>query len=120
VHAGQWLIAKLEQQQPRGSILPAIQEPCGAKRECTYHLFRNRQRPQLLCAVAADRPLPGFLLPEQWLREGWLGPSDAAPLGFREQAAITGLRLNGYYLFQELRSGREPGQALNTTWTRAA
>jgi hypothetical protein len=100
--------------------LPAISEPGGAQRECSYHLFRNRQRPQLLCAMAADRPLPEFLVPEQWLREGPLGPPDAAPLGFRERAAVTGMRLNGYYLFQELRPGREFGQPLNTTRNRAA
>ncbi len=100
--------------------MPAIQELSGTKRECIYHLFRNRQRPQLLCAGAADRPLPGFLLPEQWLREGPLGPSDAAPPGFQERAAVTGIRLNGFYLFQELRTGCELGESLNTTWTRAA
>jgi hypothetical protein len=97
-----------------------IHQPGGVKRECTYQLFRNQQRPQLLCAVAADRPLPGFLLPEQWLREGTLGPSDAAPPGFRERAAVTGIRLNSYHLFQELRPGREFGQPLNTTRNRAA
>jgi hypothetical protein len=42
------------------------------------------------------------------------------PSGFREKAAVTGLRVNGYYLFQELRTGRELGQALHTTWNRAA
>jgi hypothetical protein len=99
VHAGQRLIAKL--------------------------IFRSRaalSASALItsCAVAADRPLPGFLVPEQWLREGPLGPSDAAPLGFREQAAVTGMRLSGYYLFQELRTGHELGQSLNTTRIRAA
>ena len=103
-----------------GSTLPVIQEPGGAKCECIYHLFRNKQRPQLICAVAADRPLPGFLLPEHWLREGSLGPSDSAPPGFRERAAVTGIRLNGFYLFHRLHTGRELGQVLNTTRNRAA
>jgi hypothetical protein len=97
-----------------------IQEPRGVKRECTYHLFRNRQRPQLICAVAAGRPLPGFLLPEQWLREGSLGPSGIAPPGFRERAAAAGIRLNGFYLFQGLHTGREFGQTRTTIRNRAA
>lgn len=100
--------------------MPAIQEPGGAKRECTYQLLRNRQRPQLLCAVAADCPLPGFLVPEQWLRDDPLCPSDVAPPGFQERAAVTGMQLKGYHLFQELRTARELGQSLDTAWTRAA
>jgi hypothetical protein len=32
---------------------------------CTYNLFRNRQRPQLVCAVPEDRPVPGFVLAER-------------------------------------------------------
>jgi len=54
------------------------------------------------------------------LREGTLGPSDAAPPGFRERAAVTGMRLNGYHLFQELRTRREFGQTLNNIRNRAA
>lgn len=105
---------------PGGSTLPLIQEPRRAKRGCTYHLFRNRQRPQLICAVATERPLPAFLLPEQWLCEGSLGPSDPAPPGFREHAAVNGIRLNGFYLFQKLRAMHELGQTRNTTRNRAA
>jgi hypothetical protein len=97
-----------------------IQEPRGAKREGTYHVFRNRQRPQLICAAATDRPLPGFLLPEQWLLEGSLGPSDMAPPGFREQAAAAGIRLNGFYLFLGLRTEHELGQTRTTIRNRAA
>jgi hypothetical protein len=70
--------------------------------------------------VAADWPLPGFLLSEQWLREGPLGPLDAAPPGFRKRAAAVGMRLNGYYLFQELRTEREVGLICNTIRNRAA
>jgi hypothetical protein len=70
--------------------------------------------------VATERPLPGFLLPEQWLCEGSLGPSDTAPPGFREQAAATGSRLNGFYLFQRLCSGHKFGETLNTIRNRAA
>lgn len=103
-----------------GSALPMTQEPPGAKRECAFHLFRNRQRPQLICAVATDHPLPGFLLSEQWLPEGSLGLSDPAPLGFRQQAAVTGILLNGFYLFQRLCMRHELGQPRNTNRNRAA
>ncbi|WP_052002777.1 hypothetical protein [Microvirga sp. BSC39] len=113
-------LPSLKNISPGGSTLPVIQEPRGAKRESTYHLFRNRQRPQLICAVATEHPLPGFLLPEQWLCEGSLGPSDPAPPGFREHAAVTGIRLNGFYLFQRLRTMHELGQTRNTTRNRAA
>jgi hypothetical protein len=102
------------------NTLPVTQKLRRAKRECTYHLFRNRQRPQLICAVAADRPLPGFLLPEHWLREGSLGPSDITPPGFHERATAAGIRLNGFYLFQRLRTGHELGQADNTSKNIAA
>jgi hypothetical protein len=101
-------------------ILPVIQEPHGARREGTYHLFRNRQRPQLICAAAADRPLPGFLLPEHWLCEGSLDPSDIVPPGFHERAAVTGIRLNGFYLFQGLHTGHVLGQTRTTIRNRAA
>ncbi len=100
--------------------MPGPQEPGGTKRECTYRLFRNQQRPQLICAVATERPLPGFLLPKQWLLEGSLGPSDPAPPGFREHAAVTGIRFNGFYLFQRLRTMHELGQTRNTIRNRAA
>jgi hypothetical protein len=97
-----------------------IHQPGGVKRECTYHLFRNQQRPQLICAVATDRPLPGFLLLRHWLRKGLLGLSDIAPPGFRERTAASGIRLNGFYLFERLCTGHELGQADNTIRNRAA
>jgi hypothetical protein len=122
MHDCRRLIAELEQ-QPGESALSAIQDQTKSRtevRECTYHLFRNKQRPQLICAVADHRPMPAFLGPEQWLREGLLGPYAAAPPGFRERAAVTGMRLNGFYLFHRLRTGREHGQIRNTTRDRAA
>jgi hypothetical protein len=96
-----------------------MREPRGTKREGTYHLFRNRQ--WALCRHGTDqlRPLPGFLLPEQWLCEGLLGPSDPVPSGFHEHAAVTGIRLNGCYLFQGLHTMHELGQTRNTTRNRA-
>ena len=69
-------------------------------RECTYNLFRNRQRPELLCAVPEDRPVPRFLGPGDWRFEGSLRPSDISPQGFEDRAARVGVRFNGFYLFQ--------------------
>ena len=69
-------------------------------RDCTYNLFRNRLRPELLCAVPEDRPVPGFLDPGGWRYERALRPSDKSPPGFEERAARAGVRFNGFYLFQ--------------------
>jgi hypothetical protein len=120
VHAGGIGLPSLKSISPERSTLQVIQGPSVARRESTFHLFRNKQRPQLICAVATEHTLPGFLVSEQWLCEGSLGPSDPAPSGFREQAAAIGIRLNGFYLFQSLCSGNEFGQALNTVRNRAA
>ena len=68
--------------------------------DCAYNLFRNKQRPEILCAVPEDRPVPGFLDPGQWRFERALRPSDMSPAGFEERAARAGVRFNGYYLFQ--------------------
>lgn len=65
-----------------------------------YNLFRNKERPGILCAVPEDYPIPSFLAPEQWTFEQALRSSDARPLGFNDKAAYAGVRLNGFYLFQ--------------------
>ena len=69
-------------------------------RDCSYGLFANVDRPELLCAVPLDRPVPGFIQQEQWVFQGALHPSDPQPPGFRSHAAQSGTRLNGFYLFQ--------------------
>ena len=69
-------------------------------RDCSYGLFANVDRPELLCAVPLDRPVPGFIQQEQWVFKGTLHPSDPQPPGFRSHAAQSGTRLNGFYLFQ--------------------
>ncbi len=69
-------------------------------RDCTYNLFRNRQRPELLCAVPEDRPVPSFLEPDDWSFEWPLRPPDMRPPGFEDRAAHVGVRFNGFYLFQ--------------------
>jgi hypothetical protein len=74
----------------------------------TYNLFRNKRRPDLLCAVPEDRPVPGFVIEEGWLFERPLHPSDIPPPGFHPRAASAGVRFNGFYLFHLLKSDRGP------------
>jgi hypothetical protein len=69
-------------------------------RDCTYNLFRSRRRPDLICAVPEDRPVPGFLDPGEWRFERTLRPLDMSPAGFENRAAQAGVRFNGFYLFQ--------------------
>jgi hypothetical protein len=69
-------------------------------RDCTYNLFRNRHRPDLICAVPEDRPVPGFVDRDEWGVERSLRPLDISPRGFEERAAQAGVRFNGFYLFQ--------------------
>jgi len=70
------------------------------ERDCAYNLFRNKQRPELRCAVPEDRPVPHFLSIEQWAFERVLRPSDPPPPGFHARGAHAGARFNGFYLFQ--------------------
>lgn len=86
-----------------GDILTSIQHLAPARpyaRDCTYNLFRNRQRPEILCAVPEDHPVPNFLGPEEWVFEQALRPSEAQLPGFTDRAAYAGVRFNGFYLFQ--------------------
>jgi hypothetical protein len=69
-------------------------------RDCTYNLFRNRQRPDILCAVPEHHPVPSFLVPEDWTFVRPLHAADMAPAGFEDRAATVGVRFNGFYLFQ--------------------
>jgi hypothetical protein len=64
-----------------------------------YNLFRNKQRPAIICAVPEDRPVPHFIDPEQWTFEQPLRPLETRPLGFDRKAAHVGVRFNGFYLF---------------------
>jgi PAS domain-containing protein len=65
-----------------------------------YNLFRNKQRPEILCAVPEDRPIPRFVDREQWTYAGSLQPQDHRLSGFHDKAASAGVRFNGFYLFQ--------------------
>jgi hypothetical protein len=70
-----------------------------------YNLFRNKQRPELFCAVPEDYPVPRFVIDEGWLFERPLRPTDTPPPGFHTKAASAGVRFNGFYVFQLIKSG---------------
>jgi hypothetical protein len=66
--------------------------------ECAYNLFQYSAC-DLLCAVPESRPVPGFIREPVWQFVGKLQDTEAAPTGFNEQAAQTGVRYNGFHLF---------------------
>ncbi|PVE23952.1 hypothetical protein DC522_13365 [Microvirga sp. KLBC 81] len=63
-----------------------------------YNLFRSTKQDGLVCAVPEERSVPAFVTGPQWQFGGRLDKDDA-PLGFDRQAAMTGVRFNGFYLF---------------------
>ena len=65
-----------------------------------YNLFRNVERPELLCAVSEDRPVPAFVRGPQWEYGGRVDTLEADRLRFNRQAADASVRYNGFYLFQ--------------------
>lgn len=79
---------------------PLLVSASAPARECTYNLFRNRQRPELLCAVPEHRPVPSFLAPKDWMFERPLHVAEPEPAGFDDRAATVGVRFNGFDLFQ--------------------
>jgi hypothetical protein len=79
---------------------PLLVSASAPAREFTYNLFRNRQRPELLCAVLEHRPVPSFLAPKDWMFERPLHVAEPEPAGFDDRAATVGVRFNGFDLFQ--------------------
>jgi hypothetical protein len=67
-----------------------------------YNLFRNRRREDLCCAVPEDRVVPVFVTHEGWIFAGRVR-DPAERRGFDGEAAREGSRLNGFYVFQEVR-----------------
>ena len=63
-----------------------------------YNLFRSTQQEGIVCAVPEERSVPAFVISPQWQFGGRLDGSET-PLGFDRQAAMTGVRFNGFYLF---------------------
>jgi hypothetical protein len=68
----------------------------------SYNLFRNREFPELVCAVPEDCPVPKFISPEQWTYEHALRAAETRPRGFHDKGAETAVRFNGFYLFYAL------------------
>jgi hypothetical protein len=77
---------------------PASADP--VLREHAYNLFRNTQRPMLICAVPEHCPVPNFIDAQAWSFEHVLRSQDVPPPGFDDSAARAGVRYNGFYLFQ--------------------
>ncbi|WP_414476080.1 hypothetical protein [Microvirga sp. M2] len=72
--------------------------------ERAYNLFRNREFPEIICAVPEVCPVPDFIQPDQWEFERPLRPAEPHPPGFQDKAADTAVRFNGFYLFYALAS----------------
>jgi hypothetical protein len=66
----------------------------------TYNLFRCKSETGLYCAVPEDRAIPFFVTAERWEFSGKADQGRAAPVGFNGAAAATGVRFNGFYIFQ--------------------
>jgi len=65
-----------------------------------FNLFRHKLKPDLVCAVPEDYPVPAFLDASAWAFAGKVGEPTTIPLGFKSKAAEAGVRFNGFYLFQ--------------------
>lgn len=65
-----------------------------------YNLFRSRCETGLYCAVPEDRIVPRFLTGNLWEFSGKADQKILAPVGFNSAAAATGVRFNGFYLFE--------------------
>ena len=64
-----------------------------------YNLFRSKAD-GLCCAVPEDCVVPGFLTGELWEFTGRTDQQSGVPIGFDRAAAVTGVRFNGFYLFE--------------------
>lgn len=68
----------------------------------SYNVFCLKSVGGLCCAVPESRAVPGFLMGGRWAFGGKLDDPSAAPTGFNDRAAETGVRFNGFYLFETL------------------
>ena len=71
----------------------------------SYNLFRNRERPALLCAVPLDRPVPAFITIECWSIERATDGLQTIQ-SFSRLLAEESVRFNGFYLYYEVKSPR--------------
>jgi hypothetical protein len=77
--------------------------------EGVYNLFRNKARPEIMCAVPEDRCVPGFITDHDWEYNRKLNAPSDLPPGFNERGARSGVRYNGFYLFQLTDGEAGPG-----------
>ena len=66
----------------------------------SYNLFRLKSVEGLCCAVPESSRVPRFLGGGRWTFGGKLDDRSDIPLDFDGRAAETGVRFNGFYLFQ--------------------
>ena len=66
----------------------------------TYNLFRGRDRPELICAVPEDKPVPTFIRGPSWELVGGVDDTSVSSIAFNHEAAEASARYNGFYLFQ--------------------
>ncbi len=91
-----------------------IAKPCDAtgvtmeEGMSAYNLFQNTQLDGLVCAVPEERSVPAFVISPRWQFSGRLD-GEEAPLGFDREAAMTGVRFNGFYLFASFPKGASQG-----------
>jgi hypothetical protein len=75
-----------------------MEEGCEEVDMYAYNLFRSTTADGLVCAVPEERSVPPFVVGPHWEFGGRLNERET-PLGFDVQAAATGVRFNGFYLF---------------------
>lgn len=68
----------------------------------SYNLFCLKSVRGLCCAVPETSAVPAFLSADRWTFDGKLDDGSRVPSGFDDRAALTGVRFNGYYLFQTM------------------
>ena len=90
-----------------------------------YNLFRHRDKQDLVCAVPEDHAVPRFIAERAWSFDRKVTEAAAVPVGFDVLAARHGVRLNGFYLFQDFTltsrrpspySRSRPAQTGSCTW----
>ena len=65
-----------------------------------YNLFRHRDKQHVICAVPEGHGVPNFIAEKTWEFVRKLAEPAAAPIEFNPRAATEGVRVNGFYLFQ--------------------
>src|SRR3954467_6961723 len=79
---------------------PALASLGSVKYWPAFNLFRHKLKPDLICAVPEDYPVPSFIEGSTWAFAGKVSEPITIPLGFKSKAAEAGVRFNGFYLFQ--------------------